>query len=111
MKNSSIVLFVDDHPAPITSFIAPVKFELDTIKLADGKHTIKVVSEDPNEEEGNRCVPSEVRNGPAISFEGTSGYSVVDGILPLMINVYGKGDSNEIYITDSETPQSIRAWV
>ena len=63
MKNSRIVLFVDDNPTPIASFMAPVKFELDTTKLVDG------------------------------------------------INAYGKGDSNEFYISGSETPQSIPAWV
>ena len=101
MKNSRIVLFVDDNPTPIASFMAPVKFELDTTKLVDGKHTLKIVS----------IIPFEVRNGPAISIEGISENSVVDGILPLMINAYGKGDSNEFYISGSETPQSIPAWV
>ena len=94
MKNSRIVLFVDDNPTPIASFMAPVKFELDTTKLVDGKHTLKIVSKDPNGKEGIRIIPFEVRNGPAIS-----------------INAYGKGDSNEFYISGSETPQSIPAWV
>ncbi len=111
MKNSRIVLFVDDNPTPIASFMAPVKFELDTTKLVDGKHTLKIVSKDPNGKEGIRIIPFEVRNGPAISIEGISENSVVDGILPLMINAYGKGDSNEFYISGSETPQSIPAWV
>lgn len=111
MKNSSVVLFVDDNPTPIASFMAPVKFELDTRKLVDGKHTLKIVSKDPNGKEGIRVIPFEVRNGPAISIEGIRENAVVDGVLPLMINAYGKGDSNEFYITGSETPQSIPAWV
>jgi hypothetical protein len=110
-KNSSIILFVDDNPNPIASFMAPVKFELDTTKLVDGKHTLKIVSKDPHGKEGIRIIPFEVRNGPAISIEGIQENSVVDGVLPLMINAYGKGDSNEFYITGSETPQSIPAWV
>lgn len=110
-KNSSIILFVDDNPDPIASFMAPVKFELDTTKLVDGKHTLKIVSKDPNGKEGIRIIPFEVRNGPAISIEGMRENAVVDGVVPLMINAYGKGDSNEFYITGSETPQSIPAWV
>src|SRR5690554_203583 len=110
-KNSSIILFVDDDPNPIASFMAPVKFELDTTKLVDGKHTLKIVSKDPHGKEGIRIIPFEVRNGPAISIEGIRENAVVDGVLPLMINAYGKGDSNEFYITGSETPQSIPAWV
>jgi hypothetical protein len=110
-KNSSIILFLDDDTNPIASFMAPIKFELDTTKLVDGKHTLKIVSKDPNGKEGIRIIPFEVRNGPAISIEGIKENAVVDGVLPLMINAYGKGDSNEFYITGSETPQSIPAWV
>jgi hypothetical protein len=36
---------------------------------------------------------------------------VVDGILPLMINAYGKGDQKKFLIYGSETPQSIPSWV
>lgn len=112
MKNkSSILLFIDDESTPIASFLAPVKFELDTTRLVDGKHTLKIVSKDPNGKEGIRIIPFEVRNGPAISIEGLKENAVVDGVLPLMINAYGKGNSSEFYIEGSETPQSIPAWV
>jgi hypothetical protein len=36
---------------------------------------------------------------------------VVDGVLPLMINAYGKGDQKSFIIEGSETPQSIPSWV
>ena len=36
---------------------------------------------------------------------------VVDGVLPLMINAYGKGDQKKFLIEGSETPQSIPSWV
>jgi len=108
---SSILLFIDEEPTPIASFMAPVKFELDTTKLVDGKHTLKIVSKDPTGKEGIRIIPFEVRNGPAISIEGLRDNGIVDGVLPLMINAYGKGDSNQFYIDGSETPQSIPYWV
>lgn len=108
---SSILLFIDDESTPIASFMAPVKFELDTRKLVDGKHTLKIVSKDPNGKEGIRLIPFEVRNGPAISIEGLRDNGVVDGIIPLMINAYGKGNSSQFYIDGSETPQSIPYWV
>lgn len=110
-KKSSVLLFIDESPTPVASFVAPVKFELDTTKLVDGKHQLKIVSKDPTGREGIRIVPFEVRNGPAISIEGISENSVVDGVLPLMINAYGKGNASEFYIEGSETPQSIPAWV
>lgn len=56
-------------------------------------------------------MPFEVRNGPAIAIEGIKENAVVDGVLPLMINAYGKGDQRSFLIEGSETPQSIPAWV
>lgn len=108
---SSIFLFIDDDSTPVASFQAPVKFELDTTKLVDGMHSLKIVSKDPKGTEGVRVIPFEVRNGPAIDVEGIKENAIVDGVLPLMINAYGKGNSSEFYIEGSETPKSIPAWV
>lgn len=47
----------------------------------------------------------------AITVEGIKENAVVDGILPLMINDYGKGDQKKFLIEGSETPQSIPSWV
>jgi len=110
-QKSKIIIYMDDEPAPIAAFEAPVNFELDTRKLVDGEHQLTIVSKDPSGKEGIRKIPFEVRNGPAISIEGLQEHSVVDGILPLMINAYGKGDQKEFLISGSETPQSIPPWV
>ena len=108
---STIIIFIDDAPKPIASFKSPVHFELDTRKLVDGEHTPKIVSKDPTGKEGIRLIPFEVRNGPAITIDGIKENAIVDGILPLMINAYGKGDQTKFLIEGSETPQSIPSWV
>jgi len=108
---STIIIFIDDEPKPIASFISPVHFELDTRKLVDGNHTLKIISKDPTGKEGIRLIPFQVRNGPAIAIEGIKENAVVDGVLPLMINAYGKGDQTKFLIEGSETPQSIPSWV
>lgn len=108
---STVFIFVDDDPAPVAKLMSPVNFELDTRKLVDGKHTLRIVSKDPSGKEGVRIIPFEVRNGPAIDVTGIKENAVVDGVLPLMINAYGKGDSKSFMITGSETPQSIPSWV
>jgi len=108
---SKIIIYIDNEPDPIAAFEAPVNFELDTRKLIDGEHLLTIVSKDPSGKEGIRKIPFEVRNGPAISIEGIRENAVVDGVLPLMINAYGKGDQKEFIISGSETPQSIPAWV
>lgn len=108
---STIFIFIDDETRPITEVQSPVSFELDTRKLTDGDHVLKIVSKDPTGKEGIRKIPFEVRNGPAIAIEGLKEHAVVDGILPLMINAYGKGDQKSFLIEGSETPQSIPWWV
>lgn len=108
---STLILFIDDDPTPIARLSAPVTFELDTTRLIDGKHTLRIVSHGPAGKEGLRIIPFEVRNGPAIAVEGLKDDAVVDGVLPLMINAYGKGDAKNFVITGSETPQSIPYWI
>lgn len=108
---STLYLFIDEEPHPVAQLEAPVTFELDTTRLIDGRHTLKIVSRDPAGKEGIRLIPFEVRNGPAISVEGLREEAVVDGVLPLMINAYGKGDAKSFFIRGSETPQSIPFWI
>jgi len=108
---STVFLFLDQDQTPIAEFISPVNFELDTRKMVDGKHELKIISKDPTGKEGIRIIPFEVKNGPAIAVEGITENAVVDGIVPLMINAYGKGDQKRFLITGSETPQSIPAWI
>ena len=108
---STIFIFIDNEQKPVASFVSPVHFDLDTRKLVDGSHTLKIVSKDPTGKEGVRIIPFEVRNGPAIAIEGIKENSIVDGVLPLMINAYGKGDQKTFLIEGSETPQSIPSWV
>ncbi len=112
MKDKSkIIVFIDDELQPVASFTSPVNFELDTRKLVDGSHTLKIVSKDPTGKEGFRLIPFEVRNGPAIDVEGIRENAIVDGVVPIMINAYGKGDQKLFLIEGSETPKSIPSWV
>lgn len=108
--NSSIIVFLDNETKPFGEFNAPINFELDTRKLVDGDHVLKIVSKDPNGKEGIRFIPFKVRNGPAIAIEGIKENEVVDGIIPLMINAYSKGNQKQFLIEGSETPQSTPAW-
>jgi hypothetical protein len=108
---STIFIFLDDEQKPVAEFVSPVSFELDTRKMVDGKHILKIISKDPTGKEGLRIVPFEVRNGPSIAIEGIKENAVVDGVLPLMINAYSKGDQTKFLIEGSETPQSIPSWV
>jgi hypothetical protein len=104
---STVLIFIDEEPKPIGEFAAPITFELDTTKLIDGNHTLKIISKDTLGKEGIRTIPFIVRNGPAIAIDGLREHDVVDGRLPLMINAYSKGDQKKFLIEGSETPRSI----
>lgn len=108
---STIFIFIDNDSKPIAKVLSPVSFELDTRKLTDGEHILRIISKDPTGKEGIRKIPFVVRNGPAIDIEGISENAIVDGVLPIMINAYGKGDQKGFLISGSETPQSIPWWV
>lgn len=108
---SKIKLFVDDDLHPIAELVTPVQVELDTRKLTDGEHILKIISKSPTGKEGIRKIKFIVRNGPAISIEGLKDNSIVDGTVPLMINAYDKGNQKQFLIGGSETPQSVPSWV
>jgi len=110
-QKSKIYIFIDEETVPVAEVYAPVNFELDTRKLVDGPHTLKIVSKDPFGKEGLRIIPFEVRNGPAIEITGIKENAVLDDLVPIMINAYGKGDSASFMIEGSETPQGIPWWV
>jgi hypothetical protein len=108
---SKVILFIDDELQPIAELSTPVQFELDTRKLVDGEHTLKLVSRSSTGREGIRKIKFTVRNGPSISIEGLSENGVVDGIIPIMLNAYDKGDQKKFVIKGSETPQSVPNWL
>jgi hypothetical protein len=109
-NNSSVFIFLDEEKTPLGEFAVPINFDLDTSKLVDGEHIMKIVSKDPHGKEGIKKIPFFVRNGPSIAVEGLSDHEIVDGVIPIMINAYGKGDQKQFLIEGSETPQSTPAW-
>lgn len=110
-NKSKVLLFVDEDPTPIANLSTPVQFEFNTSKLTDGEHVLRIVSKSPTGKEGVRSIPFTVRNGPAITVEGLKDREVVDGVIPLMINAYDKGNQQKFLIEGSETPHSIPSWL
>ena len=110
-NESTVFIYIDEDIKPIGEYKVPIHFELDTTKIVDGNHILKIVSKSNLGKEGIRKIPFTVRNGPSIAVEGLDENAVVDGILPLMINAYSKGDQKKFLIEGSETPRSIPAWL
>ena len=107
----TVRIFLDDDPKSLGDFTSPVAFDLDTRKLPDGNHVLKIVSKDTGGCEGIRLIPFVVRNGPTIDVEGLKQHDTVDGVLPIMINAYGKGAQDKFIIYGSESPRGIPSWV
>jgi hypothetical protein len=108
---STVLLFMDSEKHPFACLTAPVNFALDTSRLVDGEHTLKIVSKDSTGKEGIKKIPFIVRNGPAIAVEGIRENEVVDGVVPIMVNAYSKGNQQKFVIHGSETPRSIPSWL
>lgn len=108
---SKIILFLDNDLQPIAEFETPIQFELDTNKLTDGEHILKVVSKSSTGREGIKKIKFTVRNGPSIAIEGIKENATVDGVIPVMINAYDKGNQKKFIIVGSETPRSIPSWL
>jgi len=109
--NRVIRVFLNDDPKPFASFAPPVKMVLDTTKIPDGKHKLKIVARSSNGIEGIREIPFVVRNGPEIQVVGLKDNEVVDTQVPIVINAYGSETKDFFVIKGSETPSAIPAWV
>ncbi|HET7361717.1 MAG TPA: cytochrome C [Salinimicrobium sp.] len=106
-----VKVFLDDEPKPFAEFAPPVKFVLDSTKIPDGKHQLKIVAKSSSGVEGIRMVPFEVRNGPAISILGLKDNEIIDTQTPITINAYGSETNDSFVIRGSETPKAVPAWV
>lgn len=106
-----IKIFLDDEDAPFAEFKPPVKFMLDTTKIPDGKHHLKIVAKSSNNVEGIKVIPFEVRNGPEIAVVGLRANEVVDEKVSITVNAYGSERRDQFVVTGSETPKGIPAWV
>lgn len=112
MEDERIIkVFLDDDPAPFAEFKPPVKVMLDTTKIPDGKHKLRIIAKSTDGIEGMKEVPFEVRNGPAIDLVGLKANDVVDDQLTLTINAYGSERKDFFVVTGSETPKAIPSWV
>src|SRR5690606_27028599 len=110
-NRSKVILFIDQNKNPVAELIPPVQFNIDTRKLTDGAHSLKVISKSPTGKEGIRIINFTVKNGPDITIDGLDEEDVVDGIIPVMVNAYDKGSQKKFLIEGSETPQSIPSWL
>jgi hypothetical protein len=111
VEHNQVRIFLDDDPQPFGEFKAPVRFVLDTTKLVDGEHHLRIVSRSTDGKEGLKNVRFQVRNGPAITIVGISDGDIIDDKVPVLINSYGSERKDFFIVQGSETPKAIPSWI
>jgi hypothetical protein len=106
-----IRVFLDDDEQPFGEFSPPVKLVLDTTKIPDGKHRLKIVAKSSGNIEGIKIIPFEVRNGPEISVLGIRDNEVIDTQTSIVINAYGSETKDKFIIRGSENPRAVPSWI
>ncbi|WP_124641791.1 MULTISPECIES: cytochrome C [Amniculibacterium] len=107
---TTVLIYIDDEPNPIANLDPPIVFQLDTTKLTDGDHQLKIISKFENKE-GIKIIPFTVQNGPVIHVDGLSNNDTINGTVPLMLNAYDTGKNQNFIIKGSENPRTIPVWV
>lgn len=110
-NKNQVRVFLDEDPNPFAQFTTPVRFLLDTTKLVDGEHKLRIVSKSTDGREGVKEVRFKVRNGPAITVVGLKEGDVVDNKVPVLINSYGSERRDFFIVQGSETPKAIPSWI
>jgi len=112
MKNKrEVTVFLDNEKVPFGTFEPPAKLILDTTKIADGKHELKIKAISSTGIEGVKVIPFEVRNGPEIVVVGLKENEIIESNTAITINAYGSEIIESFIIKGSETPKAIPSWV
>lgn len=103
-------VYLDDETEPLLSHRPPVRFELDTSRLEDGDHRLRVEAYDSTGRKGVRTIRFTVRNGPGIAVDGVRDNDVLEGKIPILINAYGGAGEIHWEPSRAETPAPTPTW-
>lgn len=109
--NRVVKVFLDDEEQPFAEFAPPVQFVLDTTKIPDGEHKLKIIAKSSGLVEGIRIIPFKVKNGPEISVEGLKDNQTINTQTAVVINAYGSETNDRFIIRGSENTKPIPAWI
>jgi mono/diheme cytochrome c family protein len=109
-RDNEILVYLDNGPEPITRYQPPGAFELDTSRLEDGPHVLRIVAVDRSGRRGVRTIPFEVRNGPGIAVDGLREHDLVEGKISVLINAYGGAYEEKWEPSRAETPAPAPTW-
>ena len=107
----SISVFLDDSTEPIASYKPPASFTLDTKRMSDGEHTLRIQAVDAVGNIGVRRIPFTVANGPGITVTGLRAGSRVRGSVNLNVNAFGADEPFDPVRAESSGPVPVWTWV
>ena len=105
-----VKVFLDGGSDPFAEFSPPQTFSLDTSKLSDGHHTLRIEAKDQRNVVSVREVKFFVHNGPAITVSGLSEGDEVKGQISILVNAYGGEGEVHFEPLRAETPAPIPTW-
>jgi len=105
-----VEVFLDNDTEPLATFRPPGTFELDTSKMEDGPHKLRIHAIDRSGVPGVRILNFTARNGPGISVAGIRPGDVVEGKVPVLINAYAGGHEDNFEPRRAETPMPVPTW-
>ncbi|MDQ2817508.1 MAG: cytochrome c [Candidatus Eremiobacteraeota bacterium] len=108
---TSIAIFLDDQAEPLFTYRPPATFQLDTTKLEDGDHVLRLCATDAMGNVGQRRVPFTVSNGPGITVTGIRAGSSVHGMLDINVNAFSGEEPFDPERAESHAPIPVWTWV
>lgn len=102
-------IYLDDDPEPIVDRELPADVLLDTTRLADGPHLLRVLARGENGREGIEQIPFVVNNGPGIVITGLRPHASRRGEVRFMVDAFSSDDPFDP--RRAEARSSIPVWV
>ena len=107
-----IKVYLDNGAAPIAELAdATQRFEIDTTKLADGVHKLRLEAIEDGRVTGVREIPFNVRNGPGISVAGLTDGDEVAGKLRVAATASAAGINHRLDVHALELHRGLPFWI
>jgi mono/diheme cytochrome c family protein len=107
----AIRIFIDDAVEPLATYRPPARVRLDTRKLPDGEHRLRIEAVDAVGHVGVRALPFTVANGPGITVTGLRAGSRVRGELDVDVNAFSAEEPFDPVRAESAGPIPVWTWV
>jgi cytochrome c oxidase subunit 2 len=107
----SVAAFLDDATEPFAVVSPPGEIALDTRRLPDGEHVLRLRAVDALGNVGWRRIPFTVNNGPGITVTGLRPGSSVHGAITVSINAFSGEEPFSPRRAESQAPVPVWTWV